>query len=79
MSNKNATEAIEGEYTVNAPASKPLPSLVRYVCKTCGNDTIQVEGSTILCQDCVNTFLARNVGVMEPENPNSGVVSEGTG
>jgi len=62
-----------------------LPKLERYVCQSCGNTTVQVEGSTILCQDCVNSFLARNVGVMTPESETkktkakSGVVSEGTG
>lgn len=56
---------------------KEIPKLVRYVCDSCGSTSIQVEGAHILCQDCVNTFLARNVGLMQPEQPKLETVKGG--
>ena len=67
-------------------AKREIPKLALFTCPTCKNETVAAQGSRILCQDCVNTFLAKNVGLMiETEGDDdsipleSGVVSEGTG
>ena len=48
-----------------------LPDLAIYQCTACGHEQPAELGSQILCQNCVNKFLARNVGLMQavPDNP----------
>ena len=43
-----------------------IPELTVYQCVACGNQTVAEKGQQMLCNTCVNTFLARNVGLMEP-------------
>jgi hypothetical protein len=64
----------------------PIPTLVRYVCESGHQPTIAEAGGQYLCQNCVNEFLAKNVGFMrelpEPINsppPPEGVEGDGTG
>ena len=57
-----------------------IPQLAVYRCGSCGEETVAAIGSQLLCQNCVNTFLARNVGVMEqvpPEVVETGGVTPG--
>ena len=44
---------------------QPLPVFVRLSCPTCGGEGVAQKGSQVLCQNCVNAFLAKNVGLME--------------
>ena len=55
-----------------------IPELVVYQCKN-PNHKPQVaeKGGQLLCSDCVNEFLARNVGMMEEVRPEPKLV-EGT-
>jgi reverse gyrase len=48
--------------------------IVTMTCPACGGTAEAERGSKILCQTCVNGFLARNVGLMEEEQPNLGLV-----
>ena len=43
-----------------------IPTLRIFECGNCGESQVAAEGSALLCQNCVNTFLARNVGLMTP-------------
>lgn len=45
---------------------QPIPEMEHYICQTCGTTTVSQVGNQVLCQNCVNTFLARNVGLMAP-------------
>lgn len=42
-----------------------IPELVIYECER-GHKVVSQVDQTIVCQDCINDFLARNVGVMKP-------------
>ena len=51
-----------------------IPTLAKFECPRCKRQAVAEEGSQMLCQPCVNEFLARNVGMMEPvmaEQPES--------
>lgn len=52
---------------------QPLPVFVHLTCPTCGGVGTAEKGSQVLCQNCVNVFLSKNVGLMEEviDNPNS--------
>lgn len=41
-----------------------IPDLRVYRCPRCARKAVSEVGSTLLCQPCVNEFLARNVGIM---------------
>lgn len=41
-----------------------IPELAVFECKACGNQKVEVREAQMLCQNCVNEFLARNVGLM---------------
>jgi len=62
---------------------KPIPKLVRYVCNNGHPPTVAEAGGQYLCQNCVNEFLAKNVGFMEevpdapPENQPTTAVKTG--
>lgn len=43
-----------------------IPTLAKFECPRCKRQAVAEEGSQMLCQPCVNEFLARNVGMMEP-------------
>ena len=65
---------------------RPIPELARYTCPSCLGSTIAEAGQKLLCQECVNQFLAKNVGTMEQEIPEpptpphtTAVEGEGTG
>ena len=45
---------------------KPIPVFARYVCPTCNGEGVAEVGQKLLCQNCVNDFLAKNVGMMIP-------------
>ena len=45
---------------------QPIPQQEHYVCTTCGSTHVSTVGNQVLCQNCVNNFLARNVGLMRP-------------
>jgi hypothetical protein len=47
-------------------SEQPIPVFERVVCKTCGRTGVSQIGSPVLCETCVNTFLAKNVGLMQP-------------
>ena len=46
-----------------------IPELAAFKCPSCSKTTVAEKGSKILCQECVNLFLARNVGMMEEIEP----------
>ena len=47
-----------------------IPELVVYQCKNPNHKPAVAEkGGQMLCSDCVNEFLARNVGMMEEVRP----------
>ncbi len=46
---------------------QPIPVLVRVHCKSCGGESVVQKGQQVLCQNCVNAFLAKNIGLMEEE------------
>ena len=50
---------------------QPIPQFTRYACGGCGKQAVAQKGAQMLCETCVNTFLAKNVGMMrevpEPE------------
>lgn len=41
------------------------PDLVEMACPRCQRNAWAERGAQMLCQSCVNEFLARNVGLME--------------
>lgn len=43
-----------------------IPVLAKFECPRCKRQAVAEEGSQMLCQPCVNEFLARNVGMMQP-------------
>ena len=43
-----------------------IPELIKFECPRCRKQAVSEVGSQILCQSCVNEFLARNVGMMVP-------------
>lgn len=43
-----------------------IPELAIYQCPRCERKSVAEAGSQLLCQPCVNEFLARNVGMMQP-------------
>ena len=45
-----------------------------YQCERCGRKAVAEANAQMLCQNCVNEFLARNVGVMQPFEPEQKVV-----
>jgi len=47
-------------------SEQPIPVFQRVVCQTCGRTGVSQIGTPVLCETCVNTFLAKNVGVMQP-------------
>jgi DNA-directed RNA polymerase subunit RPC12/RpoP len=51
-----------------------LIKIVEYTCPTCGTKTKNQSGMSLLCQECVNSFLARNVGLMQEESEEQGIV-----
>ena len=55
---------------MNSPSDVKVPELA--VCR-CGNPEHQPQvaevGATLLCQNCVNDFLARHVGLMAQDRP----------
>jgi hypothetical protein len=55
----------------NSPSDPKIPDLAVFECPGCGNKTVAEKGSTLLCNNCVNAFLARNVGTMQevPDGP----------
>lgn len=44
-----------------------IPVMAHYKCPTCGASAVAETGGQLLCQQCVNQFLARNVGMMEEQ------------
>jgi DNA-directed RNA polymerase subunit RPC12/RpoP len=46
-----------------------IPVMAHYKCPTCGASAVAETGGQLLCQQCVNQFLARNVGMMEEQRP----------
>jgi len=44
----------------------PIPVFIRIICPTCGRKGVAEEGKQVICETCVNEFLARNVGLMQP-------------
>jgi hypothetical protein len=50
-------------------ARTQIPQLAVYRCNGCGEETVAAVGSQMLCQNCVNQFLARNIGIMQPVPP----------
>ena len=46
---------------------QPLPVFVHLTCPTCGGVGQAEKGSQVLCQNCVNVFLSKNVGLMVEE------------
>jgi hypothetical protein len=43
-----------------------IPQLEVQQCNRCNRQVVVEVGSQTLCQQCVNEFLARNVGLMQP-------------
>jgi DNA-directed RNA polymerase subunit RPC12/RpoP len=41
-----------------------IPKLVGYSCPTCGKTAVAEQGRRLMCEGCVNSFLAKNVGFM---------------
>lgn len=59
-----------------------IPKLAVFKCPTCGRQAVDQVETTMLCQHCVNVFLAKNVGVMEQMPDQSapiGIDGDGTG
>lgn len=50
---------------MNLPPSPTIPTLAVFRCPTCGKQSVAESGNKIMCQECVNQFLAKNVGLME--------------
>ena len=48
------------------PKEVTIPDLTIYQCGGCGRKTVAEVGRQLLCDNCVNEFLARNIGVMQP-------------
>jgi len=46
---------------------QPIPIFVRIICPTCGRKGVAEKGKQVICESCVNEFLARNVGIMQEE------------
>lgn len=44
---------------------KPIPQLVHVACSKCKGVAVAEKGQKVLCQNCVNEFLASKVGIME--------------
>lgn len=42
-----------------------IPTLTKYECPRCKRQAVAEVDSQMLCQSCVNEFLARNVGMMQ--------------
>lgn len=51
---------------MNQQGEIEIPELVVLGCRTCGRKAVSEKGSQMLCQHCVNEFLARNIGMMVP-------------
>ena len=53
---------------------QPIPVFHRIQCPTCGRKGVAEKGKQVICESCVNEFLARNVGIMQPmeESANDG-------
>ena len=47
---------------------QPIPVFQRIVCPTCGRKGVSEVGRQVICETCVNEFLAKNVGLMQPDN-----------
>ena len=45
---------------------QPIPKYGRVQCPTCKRTGVAEVGAKIMCETCVNTFLAKNVGLMQP-------------
>jgi hypothetical protein len=45
---------------------QPIPVFIRIICPTCGRKGVAEKGNKVICETCVNEFLARNVGLMQP-------------
>jgi hypothetical protein len=43
-----------------------IPVLIKYECERGHKPAVAEEGTQMMCQTCVNEFLARNVGLMKP-------------
>jgi DNA-directed RNA polymerase subunit RPC12/RpoP len=56
-----------------------IPVMAAYKCPTCGASAVAETSAQLLCQQCVNQFLARNVGMMEEQRQPSLIDGEGTG
>lgn len=55
-----------------------IPELVVYTCKNPNHkQQVAEKGGQLLCSDCVNEFLARNVGMMEEVTPKPQLVDAG--
>lgn len=54
-----------------------IPTLAKFECPRCKRQAVAEEGSQMLCQPCVNEFLARNVGMMEPVNNETDDAAQG--
>ena len=48
---------------------QPIPVFHRIVCPSCGRKSVAEVGRMVICETCVNEFLAKNVGLMQPEEP----------
>ena len=48
---------------------QPIPVFIRIICPTCGRKGVAEQDKQVICESCVNEFLARNVGIMQPEEP----------
>lgn len=47
-------------------SEQPIPVFIRIECPTCGRKSVAEQGKQVICESCVNDFLARNVGLMRP-------------
>ena len=45
---------------------QPIPVFERIICPTCGRKGVAEVGNKVICESCVNEFLAKNVGLMQP-------------
>jgi DNA-directed RNA polymerase subunit RPC12/RpoP len=59
-------EATKPDPAPQVPGLPELPKMQHYACGTCGRTTVGRVGEQLLCDNCVNRFLARNVGLMRP-------------
>ena len=74
MIRKGLLEAVQTKRKIDMPeVQQPIPEFERIMCPTCGRTSVAEKGTQSLCQNCVNEFLAKNVGLMQavPEASNA--------